>query len=151
MRAVAARHGVSLATVQRWVVRRSTMVLTLGQALAVDFRTQAWSGPPYNGMTVYRPDFDSWLAGHAVAADITSMPAHALVATSAERVFAVGVRPGAGQQHHADALVLPRVAEGLEHLRDRLRSEGIALVRPVDCDFRDSISLVVENIGVCFA
>jgi electron transfer flavoprotein-quinone oxidoreductase len=54
--------------VQRWVVRRSTMVLTPTQALSVDFRTQAWGAEPYNGMTTYRADFDSWLAGHAVAA-----------------------------------------------------------------------------------
>ncbi len=54
--------------VQRWVVRRSTMVLTGGQALSVDFRTQAWAGPPYNGMTVYRADFDRWRAGQAAAA-----------------------------------------------------------------------------------
>src|SRR5512135_2113954 len=36
--------------VQRWVVRRSTMVMTPTQALTVDFRTQAWGEPPYNGM-----------------------------------------------------------------------------------------------------
>ena len=79
--------------VQRWVVRRSTMVLTPGQALAVDFRTQAWSGPPYNGMTVYRPDFDSWLAGHAVAAGaelVTSTVATGLLRGG--RGAVVGVR-----------------------------------------------------------
>ncbi|HUZ35004.1 MAG TPA: FAD-dependent oxidoreductase [Streptosporangiaceae bacterium] len=79
--------------VQRWVVRRSTMVLTPGQALAVDFRTQAWSGPPYNGMTVYRPDFDSWLAGHAVAAGaelVTSTVATGLLRDG--RGAVVGVR-----------------------------------------------------------
>ena len=54
--------------VQRWVVRRSTMMLTGSQALSVDFRSEAWGTVPYNGMTVYRGDFDSWLAGHAVAA-----------------------------------------------------------------------------------
>jgi electron transfer flavoprotein-quinone oxidoreductase len=54
--------------VQRWVVRRSTMMLTGSQALSVDFRSEAWGTVPYNGMTVYRGDFDSWLASHAVAA-----------------------------------------------------------------------------------
>jgi electron transfer flavoprotein-quinone oxidoreductase len=54
--------------VQRWVVRRSTMVMTPTQALTVDVRAQAWGQPPYNGMTTYRADFDSWLAGEAVAA-----------------------------------------------------------------------------------
>lgn len=54
--------------VQRWVVRRSTMVMTDTQALTVDLRSQAWADQPYNGMTVYRADFDSWLADQAVAA-----------------------------------------------------------------------------------
>ncbi len=54
--------------VQRWVVRRATMVMTPTQAVTFDVRTQAWGRPPYNGMTTYRADFDSWLAGEAVAA-----------------------------------------------------------------------------------
>ena len=54
--------------VQRWVTRRSTMVMTPTQALTVDYRTSAWDRPPYNGMTIYRGDFDTWLAGKAVAA-----------------------------------------------------------------------------------
>jgi electron transfer flavoprotein-quinone oxidoreductase len=53
------------APIQRWVTRRSTMVLTDTQALTVDFRSQAWGEPPYNGATAYRPDFDHWLAGVA--------------------------------------------------------------------------------------
>lgn len=54
--------------VQRWVTRRQTMMMTPTQALTVDFRTESWGEPPYNGATAYRPDFDSWLAGHAVEA-----------------------------------------------------------------------------------
>ena len=56
------------APVQRWVTRRSTMLLTDTQALTVDFRSQSWGAPPYNGATAFRPDWDNWLAGHAVAA-----------------------------------------------------------------------------------
>lgn len=56
------------APVQRWVTRRSTMLLTDSQALTIDFRTDAWGEPPYNGATAFRPDWDHWLAGHAVAA-----------------------------------------------------------------------------------
>lgn len=56
------------APVQRWVTRRSTMLLTDTQALTVDFRTQAWAEAPYNGATAYRPDWDHWLASHAEAA-----------------------------------------------------------------------------------
>src|ERR1022692_1322470 len=54
--------------VQRWVTRRSTMLMTQTQALTIDYRTSAWDRPPYNGMTTYRADFDSWLAGKAVTA-----------------------------------------------------------------------------------
>lgn len=56
------------APIQRWITRRQTMVMTETQALTIDFRTEAWGGPPYNGATAYRPDFDAWLADHAVAA-----------------------------------------------------------------------------------
>lgn len=55
------------APVQRWITRRSTMLLTGTQALTVDFRTEAWGRPPYNGATALRPDFDHWLAGLAEA------------------------------------------------------------------------------------
>jgi electron transfer flavoprotein-quinone oxidoreductase len=44
------------------------MLLTDTQALTIDFRSQNWGAPPYNGATAYRPDFDAWLADHAVAA-----------------------------------------------------------------------------------
>jgi electron transfer flavoprotein-quinone oxidoreductase len=54
--------------VQRWVVRRSTMLMSRGRALSVDYRDPSWGTAPYNGMTVYRSDFDSWLAAQAVAA-----------------------------------------------------------------------------------
>ena len=56
------------APVQRWVTRRSTMLLTDTQALTIDFRNEGWGRPPYNGATAFRPDFDHWLAGHAEAA-----------------------------------------------------------------------------------
>ena len=47
---------------------RQTMIMTGHQALTVDYRTEAWGAPPYNGATTYRPDFDAWLAGKAVDA-----------------------------------------------------------------------------------
>ena len=49
--------------VERWVVRRSTMMMTGAQSLSVDFRTDAWGRAPYNGMTTLRCHFDAWLAG----------------------------------------------------------------------------------------
>jgi electron transfer flavoprotein-quinone oxidoreductase len=55
------------APIQRWITRRSTMVLTESQALTVDFRSANWGKPPYNGATAYRPDWDHWLASKAEA------------------------------------------------------------------------------------
>lgn len=59
------------APVQRWVTRRATMVLTDEQSLTVDYRTETWGRPPYNGATALRPDFDRWLADKAVEAGAT--------------------------------------------------------------------------------
>ncbi len=59
------------APIQRWVTRRGTMVQTPTQALTVDFRTDSWGRPPYNGATTYRPDFDRWLASKATDAGAT--------------------------------------------------------------------------------
>ena len=80
------------APVQRWITRRSTMVMTDTQALTVDFRTDAWGAPPYNGATAYRPDFDHWLAGHAERAGaqlVCSTTAVGLLRDPAGRVTGV--------------------------------------------------------------
>ncbi len=81
------------APIQRWITRRSTMLLTDTQALTVDFRSQNWGKPPYNGATAYRPDFDHWLADLAVesgATLLTSTTAVGLLRDDSGRV--VGVR-----------------------------------------------------------
>ena len=78
--------------IQRWVTRRSTMVIDGEQALTVDFRNQAWGAPPYNGATAYRPDFDNWLAGKAVAEGaelICSTTATGLLYDSSGRISGV--------------------------------------------------------------
>jgi len=78
--------------VQRWVTRRATMLMTSTQALTVDYRTSAWDRPPYNGMTTYRADFDTWLAGKAVTAGarlISSTVATGLLRDSAGRIAGV--------------------------------------------------------------
>jgi electron transfer flavoprotein-quinone oxidoreductase len=80
------------APIQRWVTRRSTMMLTGDQALTVDFRSQRWGRPPYNGATAYRAEFDRWLAGHAEAAGaevVCSTTVTGLLHDSAGRVQGV--------------------------------------------------------------
>jgi electron transfer flavoprotein-quinone oxidoreductase len=79
--------------IQRWITRRSTMVLTETQALTVDFRSQAWGAAPYNGATAFRPDFDHWLAARAEAEGVQlvcSTTVTGLIRDEAGRV--VGVR-----------------------------------------------------------
>jgi len=78
--------------VQRWITRRSTMILTPTQSLNVDFRNAAWGAPPYNGCTTLRPDFDAWLAGTAEAAGaelITSTTATGLLRDAHGRIAGV--------------------------------------------------------------
>ncbi len=78
--------------VERWVVRRSTMVMTESSSLSFDYRSEAWGHPPYNGMTTHRADFDAWLAGKAVQAGarlITSTVATGLLRDAAGRVCGV--------------------------------------------------------------
>jgi len=59
------------APIERVVTRRSTLLATPTQALSVDFRSERWGEPPYNGVTAYRPEFDAWLAAKAVEAGAT--------------------------------------------------------------------------------
>jgi electron transfer flavoprotein-quinone oxidoreductase len=84
--------------VQRWVTRRSTMIMTGHQALTVDIRAQSWGEAPYNGMTTYRADFDAWLAGKAVEAGaelVTSTVATGLIRDGRGHVCGVHTdRPG---------------------------------------------------------
>lgn len=79
--------------VQRWVTRRATMLATPTQALTVDYRTDAWAQPPYNGATAYRSELDPWLAAKAVEAGavlLTATTAVGLLRDANGRV--VGVR-----------------------------------------------------------
>lgn len=80
------------APVQRWVTRRATMALTPTQALTVDFRTESWGKPPYNGATAYRGDFDRWLADKAVAAGATLVCSTTVTGLLRDGDRVVGVR-----------------------------------------------------------
>jgi electron transfer flavoprotein-quinone oxidoreductase len=95
------------APIQRWVTRRGTMILTETQAFNIDFRTQSWGRPPYNGATAYRPDFDHWLATKAEAAGaelLTSTTATGLLRDSAGRIAGVRTDRPDGDVH-ADVVI----------------------------------------------
>lgn len=78
--------------IQRWVTRRSTMVVTDTQALTVDFRSDAWANPPYNGATAFRGEFDSWLATKATDAGATLVCDTVVTGLLREGDTVVGVR-----------------------------------------------------------
>jgi electron transfer flavoprotein-quinone oxidoreductase len=85
-------HWWEEAPIQRWVTRRSTMVMTDTQALTVDFRTESWNTPPYNGATTFRPDFDSWMASKAVDAGAELICSTTVTGLIREGGRVVGVR-----------------------------------------------------------
>lgn len=64
---------------ERWIVRRSTMMVTGSQSLSIDYRTETWGRAPFNGMTTLRSRFDSWLATKATDAGAKLL--HSTVAT----------------------------------------------------------------------
>ena len=80
------------APIQRWVVRRGTMLATPTQSVTIDVRTTAWGEAPYNGATALRPDFDSWLADHAVKDGATLITSTTVTGLITESGKIVGVR-----------------------------------------------------------
>ncbi|HEX3841696.1 MAG TPA: FAD-dependent oxidoreductase [Acidimicrobiales bacterium] len=86
--------------VERWVVRRSTMMMTETQSVSVDYRSTAWGEAPYNGMTTLRSRFDSWLAAKAVEAGavlVTSTVATHLLRDAGGRIVGVQTDRDEGQ------------------------------------------------------
>lgn len=53
------------APVERYLTRRTVTFLGKESAVSLDFRTNHFSQPPYNGFTILRPKFDRWLASKA--------------------------------------------------------------------------------------
>ncbi len=53
------------APVERYLTRRIITFLGQESAVSLDFRTNHFNRPPYNGFTILRPKFDRWLASKA--------------------------------------------------------------------------------------
>jgi electron transfer flavoprotein-quinone oxidoreductase len=56
------------APLERHVYKKALAFLTPESAVSVTFENENFDKLPYNGYTVFRPAFDSWLAGEAVKA-----------------------------------------------------------------------------------
>lgn len=136
--------------VQRWVTRRSTMVLTGDQALTVDFRTEDWGRPPYNGATAFRAELDPWLAEQAVRAGAVLVPSTVvtgLLRDSAGRVG--GVRTDRPDGDLAARLVI--ACDGVNSFL--AREAGLYTLRPehVTLGVKETLALPREVIEERFA
>ncbi|MFD8493928.1 FAD-dependent oxidoreductase [Amycolatopsis sp. NPDC059657] len=80
------------APVERWVTRRQTMLMTPTQSLTLDFRTENWGKPPYNGATAHRAKFDAWLASKAEEAGAELITSTVVTGLLTENGRVVGVR-----------------------------------------------------------
>ena len=59
------------APLQRHVVKKTVTFMTPGRSLNVEYETESFDQTPYNGYTVFRPEFDRWLASEAQRAGAT--------------------------------------------------------------------------------
>src|SRR5258708_7973457 len=53
------------APMERYLTRRVVTFLGSESSVSIDFRTNHFNQPPYNGFTILRPKFDRWLASKA--------------------------------------------------------------------------------------
>ncbi|NOY12857.1 MAG: FAD-dependent oxidoreductase, partial [Deltaproteobacteria bacterium] len=61
------------APLERHIVKKSLSFITAEACFNVNFDTEESDRPPYNGYTIFRPNFDRWLAEEAVKAGATLM------------------------------------------------------------------------------
>ena len=62
------------APVERVITNQVVSFLTTDSSINLDFKTEAFNQPPYNGFTVLRARFDRWLAEQAEAAGAMLVP-----------------------------------------------------------------------------
>ena len=79
------------APVERFLTRRVISLLGQESALSIDFRTNHFAQPPYNGFTILRPKFDRWLAEKAQEAGATLISSTVVDDLLYERDRVVGV------------------------------------------------------------
>lgn len=80
------------APIQRFVTRRTTMLLSEDRSVAIDVRVPGWGRAPYNGVTAYRGEFDQWLADEAVAAGASLVASTTATGLLRDAGRVVGVR-----------------------------------------------------------
>lgn len=79
------------APIERFLTRRVISLLGQESALSIDFRTNHFAQPPYNGFTILRPKFDRWLAEKAQQAGASLITSTVVDDLLYERDQVVGV------------------------------------------------------------
>ena len=117
--------------------------MSAADGVAVDHGDDGLGQPAYLHLHVEHRE-----PGHSLVVDVSAPALHVHVAARAEGVLDVLQPLALGhlahlsrQQHHAYALQLAAVGEGLAQLQRRLGCEGIAVARPVDGDLGDAVEL----------
>lgn len=87
------------APLQRHIVKKVVTFMTPGRSLNVEYETESFDQTPYNGYTVFRPEFDRWLAGEAQAAGATFLTRATVDGVILENGKVAGIRVlrGAGE------------------------------------------------------
>jgi electron transfer flavoprotein-quinone oxidoreductase len=148
------------APVERHLTRRVICLTSPEAALAVDFRTSAWSREPFNGFTLLRPRFDRWLAEQAVAAGatlLTSTVVDDVLRDGAGRVTGVRTRRPDGDVEAAVVVAADGVNSFLAKkagLRGELRADEVSLgvkeVVALDRDVIESRFALSGDEGVTY-
>ena len=84
-------------------------------------------------------------ARHARLIDITPIPAHALIAASAEGIAPILGRANTGEQHHTDAAVIANAGEGIAQFHHGAGSEGIAAEGSINRHAGNAIAAAIHK------
>ncbi len=117
-------HFQDEAPIERPITRHATYLLSGDRALNLDFVSGRFGKPPYNGFSVYRGQFDRWLADQAVAAGALLVPATVARDLLHENGAVVGVKTDRDDGDLRAPLVI--AADGILSLLGR----KAGLVRP---------------------
>ncbi len=118
------------APIERPINNYITTFMTPEGHFNIDFKTQLFSQPPYNGVTVLRAKFDRWLAGKAEAAGAMLVPGIKVEKVLREGDRIVGIVAGE-EEMRADVIIAADGANSFlaqeAGLRGRIPTEQVAV------------------------
>lgn len=118
------------APVERCITNQIVTFMTEDAHFNADFKTQAFSQPPYNGFTVLRGKFDRWLAEKAEEAGAVLVPGIEVDRLLREGDRIVGVAAG-GEEMFADVVIAADGANSFlaqeAGLRGRIPTKHVAV------------------------